>query len=204
MAAKKKTNIQIENFPIVKRTINLLKNEGILSGDDFANYTKKNLQEIKGLGAAGLSELLFFLKGAGIKLKKAEKVEKKAPKWDPKTREILLRVQKGIINNYAQEQQMMGKLIDKFGVETMERVSVPATCQPPTVRYFFSGGQIAGWAHDYIQKFAPIRIIEREKPVIPPPPDLEGDGGVEEIIGFKAPIEPRVPKTLGEFLASRK
>lgn len=206
--AKKKTNIQIEDFPIPTRTINLLKGEGILSGADFANYSKRNLQEIRGLGSGSLAELLVFLKGAGIKLRKAEPKPKKEPKWDPRTREVLLMMQEGQVSNYGIEMNLAGKLLDEFGYENLMRVKIPPKCQPPSVRYFFSGGQIAAWSFDYIRSFAPMRLVEREKPVLAPLVDLEGDGEAREDLGVKEPVEytlkPRQPKTLGEFLSLRK
>ena len=185
-----------------------MKGEGILSGEDFANWTKKNLQEIKGLGPGSLAELLVFLKGAGIKLRKAEPKEKKAPKYDPRTREVLLMMQEGQVSNYPQEMALAGKLLDEFGYETLMRTKIPPKCQPPSVRYFFSGGQIAAWSYEYIQRHAPIRLVERETPVLEPLVDLEGGDAVEELIGAREPVEyqikTRVPKTLGEFLSLRK
>jgi hypothetical protein len=205
MAAKKKKQpTYIEDFPIATRTINLLKNEGILISDDFANYSKKNLQEIGGLGPTGLAELLLFLKGAKIKLKKAEPKEKKAPRWPKETKEILEEVQ-GVVNSYVREIPLMGKLIEEFGAETMRRVKIPYGKN--SVQYFFTGGKIAGWSYEYIQRFAPIRLVERPvEPVAQPLVDLEGDGGVEEVVGPVEPyiVKPKVPKTLGEFLSLRK
>ncbi len=209
MAAKKKKQpTYVEDFPIATRTINLLKGEGILISDDFANYSKKNLQEIGGLGPTGLAELLVFLKGAGIKLRKAEPKPKKEPKWDPRTREVLLMMQEGQVSNYPQEMSLAGKLLDEFGYETLMRTKIPPKCQPPSVRYFFSGGQIAAWSYEYIQKNAPIRLVERETVPVAPLVDLEGRDKVEELVGVREPVEyqikTRAPKTLGEFLAARK
>lgn len=207
MAAKKKKQpTYVEDFPIATRTINLLKNEGILISDDFANYSKKNLQEIGGLGPTGLAELLVFLKGAGIKLRKAEPKPKKEARWPKETKEILEQVQ-GVVNSYVREIPLMGKLIEEFGAETMRRVTIPYG--KDSVQYFFTGGKIAGWAAQYIQGFAPIRLVERPvEPVAPCLPDLEGNGGVDEVLARPEPVEyqikNRVPKTLGEFLSLRK
>lgn len=197
--AKKKDDTNIEIFPISGRTITALKKAGITKASDFQNYSATDLKKIEGLGPVLLLELKDYLKGAKIKLKKREPAAKKERKWDPRAREVALMIQKGQIQNYAQDCKMAGMLIQKFGWEWCMRVELPPHIQPPTLRYFFSGGQIAGWVEDYFGRFAVMKLVEEEKVVEPEPQKEYNLGPAPE---WKPSVQ--VPKTLGEFLKQRK
>jgi hypothetical protein len=202
--AKEKQPILLEYFPISAKTKNALIKAGIKNSDDFANFTLLQLDEIEGLGPVLLLELKTFLKGAKIKWKKREAKEKKAPKWNPETKEIMLRVLDGQVSNYAIEYQKCGMLIEKYGAETIRNSRIPDKVQPPTFRYFFTGGMIASWCDNYFKQFAPIRLLEA------PRIDLEEAGGVEEVLELAiAPVvvyEPKkkAPSSLADFLKLRR
>ena len=201
---KEKQPILLEYFPISAKTKNALIKAGIKNSDDFANFTLVQLNEIEGLGPVLLLELKTFLKGAKIKLKKREAKEKKVPKWDPETKEIMLHVLNRQVGNYAIEYQKCGQLIEKYGAETVRNSRIPEKVQPPTFRYFFTGGMIASWCDNYFKQFAPIRLLETPKI------DLEEAGGVEEVLELaNAPVvvyEPKkkAPSTLADFLKLRR
>lgn len=204
MPRPKKQSIPIGNFPISKRTINLLQSAQINTSADFSNFTLQDIKALDGLGAVLLTELRLFLREAGIKLKKGPVKEKKLPKWDPETKEIMLHVLDGQVSNYAIEHQKCGQLIERYGKETVRNMKIPERIQPPTFRYFFTGGMIASWCDEFFRKFAPVRLIEAPKI------DLEEAGGVEEVLELaNAPevvyvAKKKAPSSLADFLNLRK
>lgn len=202
--AKQKPPIPVGDFPISKRTINLLASIDIHTSEDFINFTLQDIKAIEGLGATLVTELQLFLKGAKIKLKKSPPKEKKAPRWDLETKEIMLFVLNGQVSNFGIEMQKCGQLIEKYGAETIRNSRIPEKVQPPTFRYFFTGGRIAAWCDNYFRQFAPIRL--KEAPVTV----LKDAGGSEEPISIpNAPEVAYVPKekapsSLADFLKFRK
>ncbi len=202
--AKQKQLIPVADFPISKRTINLLSSIGINTSEDFINFTLQDIKAIEGLGATLVTELQLFLKGAKIKLKKSPPKERKAPRWDPETKEIMLYVLGGQVSNYSIEMQKCGALIEKYGKETIKNSKIPEKVQPPTFRYFFTGGLIASWCDNYFRQFAQIRL--KEAPVA-----ALKDTGIEEepVKVVNAPEVPYVPRekapsSLADFLKLRK
>lgn len=193
----KKTDTNIEDFPINGRTKAALTKVGIHKASDFINYSAADLKKIEGLGPVLLLELKDYLKGAKIKLKKREPAAKKAPKYDPATKEIMLNLLQGQVTNFGMDMKYTGLLIERFGAETVRNACLPPHIQPPRLNYFFTGGRIAAWCDQYFAKFAPIRLVEEEK--VDKEPEVEYSGPAPE---WK-PKE-RVPQTLMEFLKSRK
>ena len=202
MAKPKRPDLSVGDFPIATRTITILEREGISRASDLQNYCAKDLDEIDGLGIIGLAELKTFLKGYGIKLKKSPPKEKKAPKWNPQTREVLLIVQKGEIENYSQDMKRCGMMIERFGVETMMNLEFPKTTDCRNLRYFFSGGQIASWVDNYVRQFAKIRLADpgptAVEEALPSEPDSKKSG---EPVVYN--ISPKQPKTLSDFLKGK-
>ncbi len=204
MPRPKKRVLEVDEFSVATGIINLLKKAGVKTELDFQNFTSKDLQDIEGMGPGRLAELKLFLKGRGVKLKKNPPKEKKPLKWDPQTREVLLKVQNGEIENYAQDMKRCGMMIERFGIETIMNLEFPATTACRNLRYFFSGGQIAGWVSDYVRKFAPMRIAERQEEA-PKPKEV-----APEPIKVQAPVEThyepiaKAPRSLADFLKQRK
>ena len=202
MAKPKRPDLSVGDFPIATRTITILEREGIKNASDLQNYTAKDLDNIEGLGTVSLAELKTFLKGYGVKLKKSPPKEKKAPKWDPQTREVLLMVQKGEIENYAQDMKRCGMMIERFGVETMMNLEFPKTTDCRNLRYFFSGGQIAGWVEKYVQQFAKIRLAQPAPAAVEEPKTSPVDSKKSgEPVIYN--ISPKQPKTLSDFLKGK-
>lgn len=195
---KTKPDTNIEDFPISGKTKTALTKAGLKKASDFAEYSAADLKKIEGIGPVLLLELKDYLKGAKIKLKKREPAAKKAPKYSPETKEIMLNLLQGQVMNYGMDMKYTGLLIEKYGAETVRNASLPPHIQPPRLNYFFTGGRIAAWCDSYFAKFAPIRLVEEERPV-DKEPEVEYSG--------PAPVwEPvaKAPKTLMEFLKERK
>lgn len=199
-----KKPLTVEEFPIAKGIINILKKAGIKTEQDFGNFSPDDLKGLDGMGPGRLAELKLFLKGAKIRLKKNPPKEKKARKWDPRTREVMLLIQDGNVFNGARDMQMTGMMIEEFGLETMMNVRTPAHIQPPRVSYFFSMGKIAGWVPKYVRQFAKIKLIE--EPITPQSQESVEQEQNKPVTPPVVPYAPttKAPKSLADFLKQRK
>lgn len=200
--AKKKGAIQpdlftlkVEDFPLDTRTINILLAAGFKTAEDFRNVTLAQISSLEGLGAKRVLEVRTVLKGAGIAFKREIK-EKKVPKWPKETKEILIKILGPRMNNYAENFRLCGMMINEFGVDCMRRFEVHPNVD--SLRYYFSGGQIAPWASEYAQQFMVWDLAEEREEVVDKRPVIQY---TEEELNYKPIVS--APKTLADFLKSR-
>lgn len=183
-------NFKIADFPIAKRTINILLKAGIETLEQLEEKTVSELMDLPGMGKTSLGELRLFLSQSGFKLKKAAPAPKKGPKYDPRAKEILVNLVGSRVNNWAVEIKLANKLIELLGYDTMVRAKSPR--QVDSLFYFFSGGQVAPWAEEYFKQFAQFKIVE--------PVRVEEEKKEEDKEpAFYTPKKSK-PKTLQEFL----
>ena len=188
--------LKVKDFAISTRTINILTTAGYKDANDFNGVTMREIMALEGLGPILGVELKQFLKGAKIALKREERV-KQEPKWPKETKEILIGLLGPRMNNYAENFRLCGIMINEFGIDCMKKFEIHPGIT--SLRYYFSGGQIAPWASEYAQKFMTWKLVEKEKEVvIDSKPEVEY---TEEELNYK-PI-PAPPKTLADFLKSR-
>jgi len=185
-------DFKIADFPIAKRTINILLKSGIETVGQLEEKTVADLMEIPGMGKMSLGELRLFLSQSGFKLKKAPPKPKKELKYPKETKEVLSRLLGARVNNYAREYDLCGKLINHFGLDTMMNFEMHPNKE--TLLYYFSGGQISPWVDTYAKQFMRVTLVKA--PIV--------EEKVEEIIE-KVEYVPtaRKPKTLAEFLKDR-
>jgi len=184
-------DFKIADFPIAKRTINILLKSGIETVGQLEEKTVADLMEIPGMGKTSLGELRLFLSQSGFKLKKSPPRPKKELKYDPRAKEVLLRLVGNRVNNWAVEIKLANKLIDLMGYDTMSRAESPRPID--SLFYFFQGGQVAPWAEEHFKKFAQFKLIE-------PAQEKQEEVKEENKTPFEYVIKKGKPKTLEEFL----
>lgn len=178
--------------PLPQRAINILRAAGYTYDTDLAGVNEKIIKELPGFGAVYLTELKIYLKGRKIKLTK-DKKEKAAPKWHPRSRELVLRMlPKGEIN-FSIEVPAAGRLLQEFEFEDVVRVKLPSHVN--SLRWLVSG--IGGWANRLVNSAAPAKLVEKTEKLEIVKPEAEE---IEEIEYKKV----ERPLDLASFLGLKK
>lgn len=185
--------LSVSDLPVSARIKNSLIKGGITTVEQLQQKTLKEISATKGLGKDSLTELLFFLKNANIKLKKEEKVKKEKCPLFPQAKEVVVTLMKGRPFNWKDEIGFAKRLIQVYGYDAMMRVEIPP--RVTSLKWLVSG--IGAWGDKHVYDNIGPTLVESE---IPKEKILEEEK--VELIEYK-PLENK-PKTLKEFLGLRK
>lgn len=158
MARKKKEIIPIgiEQFPIQTRAINILKDAGYKTDQDFKGAPEKDVKDLEGFGPTMLAELKLFLKGVGVKFQPVPKKAKKP--GNPQIRDLILILLANRKFAFGQELLPAKLLLDKYDFQLLVRVKLPDHVD--SLRWLASGIG-GGWADEFINGFAPMKMVEK-------------------------------------------
>lgn len=151
--------LMILDMPVSDRIKKALIKNGIVTIEDLKSKTLKEISSLRGIGKDSMTELMFFLKNANIKLKTEGKKPVKKDYLFEQAKEIIEIHLTGRSFNWKNEIPLAKRLIKVYSFELMKEVKLPAHVN--SFRWLVSG--IGAWADSYVAKFAKPEIVVKEE-----------------------------------------
>ncbi len=164
--------VEINKWPISKRTVTALEKQSILSLDDLPDFLD-DLKAIKGLGPNGVKEIReWVFQKFGLKFKTKPKVKKKILQ-DPKAaKEVVEHLLPPGPKNWGQQLKFADQLIQRYGKELLLKVD-------KNPKIYSLAWFLADYGADYIRKFMDKKVIlepaKVEEPEVPCELNIEGN-----------------------------
>lgn len=173
--------MEINEWPVSKRLINLLVNNGIYSESDIPEFLD-DVEKLPGMGAKLLGELREWLfQKYSRKLPRRPKEKKKKLKDFQSSKDIVTYLI-GNPEDWGRQLKMADRLVAKYGRDTLLSVT-------PNSKVYSLAWYLTDFGDKYIRKNLPVTVVKENKQI-----------EKEEILDEAATFSDSRPLTLKDFL----
>jgi hypothetical protein len=149
--------MEINEWPVSNRLINILVNNGIYKESDIPEYLE-DVQQIPGMGPKTLCELREWLyQKYSRKLTKKPQVKKKKVKDFQSSREVVSHLI-GNPEDWGRQIKMADSLVAKYGRETLLKME-------PNPKVYSLAWYLTDFGDKYIRKNLPVTVVKEETKV---------------------------------------